>query len=220
MKNKALEFIQERDFNVRVSVLDTYSNFDEEQNAYVELVRDSLGGQIVNNSCTFIGNYTSVRIDKTTEVKTFQSKGKEIMSKLNDVILNSSIIRINIRLIQGGYKSWVIARSTNDFWPITMKDFNVRISVLGGHYESIHNRLEAYCNLVRDSLGSVIVGSETTFIGNYTVIRGDNSRITYPFQIKGNSLMANMVSSLRKSVAVRINIRLKQGGFKSWVVIQ
>ena len=129
MKDKALKFIQERDFNVRVSVLDTYSNFDEEQNAYVELVRDSLGGQIVNNSCTFIGNYISARIDKTTEVKTFQSKGKEIISKLKDVILNSSIIRINIRLIQGGYKSWVIARSTNDFLLITMKDFNVRTSV-------------------------------------------------------------------------------------------
>lgn len=220
MQKTVSNFLHDRDFNVRVSVLGTYPKIEEEQNAYLELVRDSLGSEIVNRSCTFIGDYVSLHTDGTPEAKTFQARGKDIMSDLKDVILKSSIIRINIRLIQGGYKSWIVSRNTDDFLPITRKDFNIRTSILCGHYNSIPEKMEAYANLVRDSLGSVIVGSEATFMGNYTVIRGDGSRITYPFQLKGDSIMTNIAAALRKSVAVRINIRLIQGGYKSWIIVQ
>ena len=99
------------------------------------------------------------------------------------------------------------------------RDFNVRMSVLD-NYPNFEDQHQAYVELVRDSLGSEIVSSQSIFMGNYTIMRGDGSRSTRSFQLKGTAFMANMIPELRKSVAIRINMRMRQGGFKSWVISQ
>ena len=215
-----LNFVRERDFNVRMSVLDNYPNFEDQQQAYVELVRDSLGSEIVNSASVWIGNYSILYSDNTAKTIPLETRGITLMGRIRDEIKKSDAIRINLRMKQGGFKSWIVFRNIGDLELIKRNDFNVRNSVLDGQFDSISEKMKAYFELVRDSLGSEIVSSQAIFMGNYTIMRGDGSRSTRSFQLKGTAFMANMIPELRKSVAIRINMRMRQGGFKSWVISQ
>lgn len=102
------------------------------------------------------------------------------------------------------------------------RDFNVRVSKLPSDvkYPSVAEKLEAYIELVRDALGGAIITSNVTLIGNYTIIKSNGDYYSTPFQLKGVSLIDNLKPSIKKSIAIRINIRLKEGGYKSWIIAQ
>lgn len=214
MKAKTCGFLHERDFNVRVSILGRL----ETEEAYVELIRDSLGAGIVGSVKTIIGNYVAIKNDGKVITQSFQVKGNQLIDSLPDEVKKSSIVRFNIRRKEGGYKSWIISRHPDICSHLNRGDFNVRVSLLEKGHLSITEKTLKYYELVRDSLGEDIINNSNILIGNYMLQRGDGTIGMKPFQLKGIALMPNINSALRKSTSMRINIRLKQGGFKSWII--
>lgn len=100
------------------------------------------------------------------------------------------------------------------------RDFNVRVSKLDDvRYASISEKMAAYIQLVRDSLGEEIVTSKKTYIGNYVLVNGPGKIQIGEFQCQGTALVANLSPKIRKSCAIRINVRMKQG-MKSWIISQ
>lgn len=220
MKTKNFNFLRERDFNVRMSVVDEHLKNEEAQSAYEELIRDSLGVEIVNSHRVFIGNCAILKASGDIKSISFEARGDELLTTLMDEIRDSVSVRFNIRMITGGYKSWVISREATMCELLSGKDFNVRVSILDSNCVSLGDKIDEYAELVRDSLGETIVGNPNVVIGNLVAFRGDGSKVVRPFQFTGKSFMANIKPELRRCQAIRINIRLKQGGFKSWVIAQ
>lgn len=220
MKTTNFNFLRERDFNVRVSVADEHIRNEDSQSSYEELIRDSLGIEIVNSRRVFIGNCAILKANGDIKNISFEARGVELLTSLADEIRDSVSVRFNIRLITGGFKSWVISREATMCELLSSKDFNVRVSILDNNLMSLSDKIEAYTELVRDSLGETIVGNPNVVIGNLVALRGDGSKVVRPFQFTGKSFMANIKPELRRCQAIRINIRLKQGGFKSWIIAQ
>lgn len=220
MKTADFNFLRERDFNVRVSVIDEYLKGEEAQLAYEELICDSLGVEIVGSPKLVMGNCVVLLNDGSVKTISFLSKGSELIARLPDEVKESVAVRFNIRKKEVGYKSWIISRNSQICELISNKDFNVRVSVLECSDMSTRNKKEAYSDLVRDSLGEAIVGNPNTIFGNLIVYRGDGTKVIRHFQYLGKSLMANINPDLKKCQAIRVNIRLKQGGFKSWIIAQ
>lgn len=220
MKTTNFNFLRERDFNVRVSVADDHIRNEDSQSSYEELIRDSLGIEIVNSRRVFIGNCAILKANGDIKNISFEARGVELLTSLADEIRDSVSVRFNIRLITGGFKSWVISREAIMCELLSSKDFNVRVSILDNDLMSLSDKIESYTELVRDSLGETIVGNPNVVIGNLVILRGDGLKAVRPFQFTGKSFMANIKAELRRCKAIRINIRLKQGGFKSWIIAQ
>lgn len=212
MKKK---IINPQDFNVRVSFCPDSSDTD----IYLRYIRDSLGPKVVGTSSVIIGNCTHITTKGESFTRLINSKGCELIEELSQEEMSSKSIRFDFPKRTGGYVSYVITRVASEVCSLLVpKDLNVRLSVLDAPYSSRAEETQEFANTVRDSLGESIVGSSQKLIGRLVWLRGDGEIKAEFFELTGNAVIHNLMPILRRCVALRIAIRLKTGGYKTWII--
>lgn len=96
-------------------------------------------------------------------------------------------------------------------------DLNVSLAVSPRVYGK--DRDTSFKEKIEEMLGNAIVTSESIFVGTFELLRSNGDVTVLSFEEKGSDLILNNWPSFKKSVAVRINIRLKGGKYKSWIII-
>lgn len=179
--------------------------------AYKNLIRTSLGDDVINSSETFEGKCI-YKANGNKCTWSFELKGTDIVGSLPEELLNSSAVRINI-FLGDEHKSWVISQNPNICNLIRKNDVNVKVSVVDSRGLGIKETAEVYYETLKETLGKDIMDSDRVYSGNYYVLQGDGYTVIKSFCTNIKDIMRLMKAYTSMSVAIRLNMNSK-----SWIV--
>jgi len=100
------KLLREGDYNVRVTI---GHHDNQTDSAFLELIRDSLGGGIINSRNEFRFVVNAVRFEAVFSGGIFDVKGNEFIANLKENIHDYVAVRIDI-IKQRRIKTWIIVR--------------------------------------------------------------------------------------------------------------